>query len=100
MTAQVECYKLNLQVILNIMLVIEKIEKFIKNITKYKTKHYLILLLRQIMTLFISASILLTAVSTQYLVHAGQLGDDFVAVALVDQEPLPFGGVMHLHCVL
>ena len=33
------------------------------------------------------------------LVHAGELGDDFVAVALVDEEALPLGRVGHLETV-
>ena len=37
---------------------------------------------------------------TAYLLHAGQARDDLVAVALVDEEALPFPGEAHLHRVL
>jgi len=35
-----------------------------------------------------------------YLLDARQFGDHFVAVALVDEETLALGGIVHFHRVL
>ena len=35
-----------------------------------------------------------------YLLHASQLSDDLVGIALIDQEPLSLQGEVHLHRVL
>ena len=43
-----------------------------------------------------------TSVAQQdtHLLHSGQFSNDLIAVALVDQETLSFGSVLHLHSVL
>ena len=41
-----------------------------------------------------------STVLLSYLLHAGQLSDDLVGVALIDQEPLSLQREVHLHRVL
>jgi len=40
------------------------------------------------------------AIQSYYLFHSWQINDDFVRIALIHKEPLPFSGISHFHSIL